>query len=93
MHSHSGRGQVSVLILESSVQCQPSLLLVFRQQGDDAQSVLVGVAWLHCLSVKDEAPTHTLTYQYLMLDICFGSQISVNLPKLFAENTLGVFVC
>lgn len=50
LYSHSGGGQVSVLVLQSAVQRQSSLLLVVRQQRRDGQSVLVGAAGLHRLS-------------------------------------------
>lgn len=49
---HGGGGQIGVLILQPAVQRQPPLLLVFTQQGRDGQSVFIGAAGLHGLSVK-----------------------------------------
>lgn len=56
---HGGRGQVSVLILESSVQCQPPFLLVVSQQRCDAQGILIGSIGLHCLSVEVNTQTNS----------------------------------
>lgn len=53
LHSHSGGGQVSVLVLQSSVQCQSPFFLVFSQHGGDAQSAFVGAVGVHCLSAED----------------------------------------
>lgn len=50
---HSGGGQVGVLVLQSPVQRQASLLLVVSQQGGDGQGVFIGAAGLHCLAVKE----------------------------------------
>lgn len=98
LNLHSGRGQVGVLIFQSSIQSQPPLLLVFSKPGSDGQSVLIVAIWLHCLSVDKITQT-----KHLNIALCFHRvinmfvvqcfQYNANVPKLLEENLLGVFVC
>lgn len=72
VHSHSGGGQVSVLLFQLSVQCKSPFVLVFSQQGGDAQSIFVGAFGLHCLSVEDKTQTNPfINIPNCVLMLCF----------------------
>lgn len=61
VRSHGGGGQVGVLVPQSSVQRQASLLLVLSQQGHDVQIALVAAPGLHCLSKDDKTQRSSAT--------------------------------